>query len=59
MWIFQARRMNAKYKTCKMNFVGTLKWFWFSCWKTYDSLIENYQNEDGSIQFQMFKKIYE
>ena len=59
MWIFQARRMGAKYKTENGNeFVGTLKWIWFSCWKTYDCFIENNQNEDGSVNIPNVLKKY-
>ncbi len=47
---FQARRMNAKFKSSKeINFVGTLNGSGLAVGRLLISLIENYQNEDGSI----------
>ena len=47
---FQARRMNAKYKSDKgSNFVGTLNGSGLAAGRLLISLIENNQNKDGSI----------
>ncbi|MFL2883166.1 MAG: serine--tRNA ligase [Pelagibacteraceae bacterium] len=47
---FQARRMNAKFKSSnEINFVGTLNGSGLAVGRLLISLIENYQNEDGSI----------
>ena len=48
--IFQARRMNAKYKSSKgSDFVATLNGSGLAVGRLMISLIENYQNEDGSV----------
>ena len=48
---FQARRMNAKYKsTTGINFVSTLNGSGLAVGRLMISLIENYQNEDGTIE---------
>ena len=47
---FQARRMGAKYKSNKGNeFVGTLNGSGLAVGRTMVAILENYQNEDGSI----------
>ncbi len=47
---FQARRMNAKYKSAKgSDFVATLNGSGLAVGRLMISLIENYQNEDGSV----------
>ena len=47
---FQARRMNAKYKTMGQNkFVHTLNGSGLAVGRTLIAILENYQNEDGSI----------
>ncbi len=49
---FQARRMNLKYKeklTGKTNFVHTLNGSGLAVGRTWVAIIENYQQEDGSI----------
>ena len=47
---FQSRRMNAKLKSSKeTNFVGTLNGSGLAVGRLLISVIENYQNEDGSI----------
>ena len=47
---FQAKRMNAKYKSNKgTNFVSTLNGSALAVGRLMISLIENYQNEDGSV----------
>ena len=47
---FQARRMNAKYKTENGNkFVATLNGSGLAVGRLLIALLENYQNEDGSI----------
>ena len=47
---FQARRMNAKYKNSSgTNFVSTLNGSALAVGRLMISLIENYQNEDGSV----------
>ena len=47
---FQARRMNARYKTSDKNkFVHTLNGSGLAVGRTLIAIIENYQNEDGSI----------
>jgi seryl-tRNA synthetase len=47
---FQARRMNARYKTNVQNkFVHTLNGSGLAVGRTLISILENYQNEDGSI----------
>ena len=48
---FQAKRMNAKYKRSnKTDFVATLNGSALAVGRLMISLIENYQNEDGSIE---------
>ena len=47
---FQAKRMNAKYKSSKgSDFVATLNGSGLAVGRLMISLIENYQNEDGSV----------
>ena len=47
---FQARRMNARYKTSDKNkFVHTLNGSGLAVGRTLIAIMENYQNEDGSI----------
>ena len=47
---FQAKRMNAKYKTSKgTDFVSTLNGSALAVGRLMISLIENYQNEDGTV----------
>ncbi len=47
---FQARRMNAKYRTEKgLEFVGTLNGSGLAVGRMLIALVENNQNEDGSI----------
>jgi seryl-tRNA synthetase len=47
---FQARRMNAKFKTSEgTDFVGTLNGSGLAVGRLMISLIENYQNDDGSV----------
>ncbi len=48
---FQARRMNARYKNSKNEnvFVGTLNGSGIAVGRTLIALMENYQQEDGSI----------
>ena len=47
---FQARRMNAKFKsTQNTDFVGTLNGSALAVGRLMISLIENYQNPDGSV----------
>ena len=47
---FQARRMNARYKTNDQNkFVHTLNGSGLAVGRTLIAILENYQNEDGSI----------
>ena len=48
---FQARRMNARYKEDKdIKFLHTLNGSGLAVGRTLISVLENYQNEDGSIQ---------
>ena len=48
---FQAKRMNAKYKSPeKTDFVSTLNGSALAVGRLMISLIENYQNEDGTIE---------
>ena len=48
--IFQAKRMNAKYKSINgTDFVSTLNGSALAVGRLMISLIENYQNEDGSV----------
>jgi len=47
---FQAKRMNAKYKSSNgVNFVSTLNGSALAVGRLMISLIENYQNEDGTV----------
>jgi len=47
---FQARRMNAKYKSSKgSDFVATLNGSGLAVGRLMISLIENYHNKDGSV----------
>ena len=47
---FQARRMNARYKTSDQNkFVHTLNGSGLAVGRTLIAILENYQNEDGSV----------
>ena len=47
---FQARRMNARYKTSEGNkFVHTLNGSGLAVGRTLIAILENYQNEDGTI----------
>ena len=47
---FQARRMNARYKSNDQNkFVHTLNGSGLAVGRTLIAVIENYQNSDGSI----------
>lgn len=47
---FQARRMNARYKSDEQNkFVHTLNGSGLAVGRTLIAILENYQNEDGSI----------
>jgi seryl-tRNA synthetase len=50
---FQSRRLNIRYKdkeTNKLNFVHTLNGTAFAIGRTLIAIIENYQQEDGSIK---------
>ena len=56
---FQARRMNARYKTTDQNkFVHTLNGSGLAVGRTLIAVLENYQNEDGSINIPMVLKPY-
>ena len=56
---FQARRMNAKFKsTSGTDFVGTLNGSALAVGRLMISLIENYQNEDGSVSIPNVLKKY-
>ena len=56
---FQARRMEAKYKTSNGNkYVGTLNGSGLATGRLMIALIENYQNEDGSITIPTILKKY-
>ena len=56
---FQARRMNAKYKTSGgSEFVGTLNGSGLAVGRLMISLLENNQNEDGSITIPNILKKY-
>jgi len=56
---FQARRMNAKYKTKKgKNFVGTLNGSGLAVGRLMIALLENNQNEDGTITIPKVLKKY-
>ncbi|MDG1127071.1 MAG: serine--tRNA ligase, partial [Hellea sp.] len=49
---FQARRMNARYKHAEKDnrFVYTLNGSGLAVGRTLVAILENYQNEDGSIR---------
>ncbi len=48
---FQARRMNSRYKEGKeTKFLHTLNGSGLAVGRTLISILENYQNEDGTIQ---------
>ena len=56
---FQARRMETKYKTSNGNeYVGTLNGSGLATGRLMIALIENYQNEDGSITIPTILKKY-
>ena len=56
---FQARRMGAKYKTSSGNeYVGTLNGSGLAAGRLMIALIENNQNEDGSITIPNILKKY-
>ena len=56
---FQARRMNARYKDKDQNkFVHTLNGSGLAVGRTLIAILENYQNEDGSISIPQVLKPY-
>ena len=56
---FQARRMNARYKDTDQNkFVHTLNGSGLAVGRTLIAIMENYQNEDGSISIPQVLKPY-
>jgi len=56
---FQARRMNAKFKDTEgTNYVGTLNGSGLAVGRLIIALMENYQNEDGSITIPSVLKKY-
>ena len=56
---FQARRMNAKFKTTKgTEFLGTLNGSGLAVGRLMISLIENYQNADGSVSIPIVLRKY-
>ena len=56
---FQARRMNARYKDLDQNkFVHTLNGSGLAVGRTLIAILENYQNEDGSISIPQVLKPY-
>ncbi len=56
---FQARRMNARYKTIDQNkYVHTLNGSGLAVGRTLIAVLENYQNEDGSINIPKVLKPY-
>ncbi len=57
---FQARRMMARYKDSqnKIQFVGTLNGSGLAVGRTLIAILENYQNEDGSIDIPEALKPY-
>ena len=56
---FQSRRMSAKYKSANGNdFVGTLNGSGLAVGRLMIALIENYQNEDGTINIPNILKKY-
>ena len=57
---FQARRMGAKYKSqTNKDFVGTLNGSGLAVGRLIIALLENNQNEDGSVTIPNVLKIYE
>ena len=57
--IFQAKRMNAKYKSINgTEFVSTLNGSALAVGRLMISLIENYQNEDGSVEIPLVLRKY-
>ena len=57
--IFQARRMKSKYKTgSSTEFIGTLNGSGLATGRLMISLMENYQNSDGSITIPSALKKY-
>ena len=59
MWVFSARRMGAKYKTEKGNeFVGTLNGSGLAVGRLIIAILENNQNEDGSVTIPNVLKKY-
>ena len=57
---FQARRMKARYKNKenKINYLGTLNGSGLAVGRTLVAIMENYQNEDGSINIPDVLKPY-
>ena len=56
---FQAKRMNSKYKSSgKTDFVSTLNGSALAVGRLMISLIENYQNEDGTIEIPLALRKY-
>ena len=56
---FQAKRMNSKYKTSEgTNFVSTLNGSALAVGRLMISLIENYQNEDGTVEIPLILRKY-
>ena len=56
---FQARRMGAKFKSDKWKFICRhFKWIWFAVGRLMIALLENNQNEDGSINIPNVLKKY-
>jgi seryl-tRNA synthetase len=57
--IFQAKRMNSKYKSINgTEFVSTLNGSALAVGRLMISLIENYQNEDGSVKIPLVLRKY-
>ena len=57
---FQARRMMSRYKDGKnkIHFVGTLNGSGLAVGRTLIAILENYQNEDGSVDIPEALKPY-
>ena len=57
---FQARRMQARFKNSKneTNFLGTLNGSGLAVGRTLIAILENYQDEDGSIKIPNVLKPY-
>ncbi|MGL4382266.1 MAG: serine--tRNA ligase, partial [Bacilli bacterium] len=57
---FQARRANIKYRdnNNKLNFVHTLNGSGLAVGRTFAAILENYQNEDGSINIPLALQPY-